>query len=224
MSNARIILIDNRDSFVYNLVDAFATTGRECTVFRNNVDPSTVLEDHPDVICLSPGPGHPTEAGNLMAILDAALRASGPHNQGIPVLGICLGFQALLEHYGGHVAPCGAVHGIAENMTLTSAGSSHPIFEGLTLDRDPEHPEKPGQLVPVARYHSLGCTNPPAGLENLATIDTPHGAVSMAAETVQRQGPGHALGLQFHPESVLSPSGPLILQRSIDYLLRTHQS
>lgn len=220
--NNSIILIDNRDSFVYNLVDAFATTGHHCTVFRNTVTPDRVLAENPDLICLSPGPGHPTEAGQLMNILRTALEAPGPDGQGIPVLGICLGFQALIEHFGGTVAPCGAVHGHSENMTLTAAGCRHPVFAGMTIDRDPEHPERDGSLVPVARYHSLGCTSIPQGLVNLASIDTPQGAITMAAETEVTEGPGRAMGLQFHPESVLSPTGPLILQHSIDYLMNPH--
>lgn len=221
MSNS-IILIDNRDSFVYNLVDAFATTGNACTVFRNTVEPEQVLAAEPDLVCLSPGPGHPSEAGRLMDILRAALEAPGHGGRGVPVLGICLGFQALIEHFGGSVGPCGAVHGHSENMTLTEAGARHPVFAGLTVDRDPEHPERDGSLVPVARYHSLGCTSTPEGLRNLASIETPRGPITMAAETTVAEGPGRAMGLQFHPESVLSPAGPLILQRSIEYLLTTH--
>ncbi|MGP6174189.1 anthranilate synthase component II [Corynebacterium sp. A21] len=208
MSSAKIVLIDNHDSFVYNLVDAFASSGYECTVFRNTVPVAQILAAEPDLICLSPGPGHPREAGEMMALLDAALGR-------IPILGICLGFQALLQHHGGTVEPCGPVHGISEKMHLSDRGATHPVFDGLTVDAGPDLPGVLGRKIPVARYHSLGCTTAPAGIESLATIGSEIGDVLMAAETTD----GKALGLQFHPESVLSPSGPLILTRSIEYLL-----
>ncbi len=203
-----IVLIDNQDSFVYNLVDAFAVAGYRCTVFRNTVSVADVLAAEPDLICLSPGPGHPREAGNLMAILDAALGE-------VPVLGICLGFQALLEHFGGTVEPCGPVHGVSDLMRLTDAGVASPLFAGLTVDGGPDAPDTVGRLVPVARYHSLGSVAVPAGLESLATCGSTIGEVVMAAQTRQ----GAALGLQFHPESVLSPSGPIIIERCVSRLL-----
>lgn len=208
--SAKIVLIDNHDSFVYNLVDAFASAGHQCTVYRNTVAIEQVLDTHPDLICLSPGPGYPSEAGNLMALIDAALGS-------VPILGICLGFQALIEHHGGTVEPCGPVHGVSEQMRLTDAGTTHPVFEGLAVDGGPDMPEVLGRQVPVARYHSLGCTTPPAGIVSLATIGSEIGDVIMTAETTDHR----ALGLQFHPESVLSPTGPVILDRSINYLLNT---
>lgn len=207
--SARIVLIDNHDSFVYNLVDAFATAGFDCTVYRNTVPVAQVLAAEPDLICLSPGPGHPRDAGEMTALIDAA---SGT----VPILGICLGFQALIEHHGGTVEPCGPVHGISEQMELTDRGTAHPVFAGLTVDGGPDLPEETGRRVPVARYHSLGTTTPPAGIEPLATIPAEIGEVVMAGETAD----GTALGLQFHPESVLSPTGPLILARSVGHLLK----
>lgn len=205
-----IVLIDNHDSFVYNLVDAFAEAGYRCTVFRNTVSVDDVLSAQPDLICLSPGPGYPADAGNMMTILDRALGE-------IPVLGICLGFQALLEHHGGRVEPCGPVHGVSVPMTLTDVGVDHPVFAGLAVDAD--LPGVVGRLVPVARYHSLGCLHAPAGLRSLATTRTEIGDVVMAAETED----GMAIGLQFHPESVLSPTGPIILARCVEQLLAVSQ-
>ncbi|QGU05848.1 anthranilate synthase component II [Corynebacterium comes] len=201
-----IVLIDNHDSFVYNLVDAFAEAGYRCTVFRNTVAVEDVLAAEPDLICLSPGPGYPADAGNMMQILGRVLGE-------IPLLGICLGFQALLEHHGGTVEPCGPVHGVSVPMTLTDAGVEHPVFAGLALDAG--LPGVVARLVPVARYHSLGCLAAPAGLRSLATTETEIGDVVMAAETEN----GMAIGLQFHPESVLSPTGPIILARCVEQLL-----
>lgn len=205
---ARVILIDNRDSFVYNLVDAAAQTGHELIVYRNTVPVDTVLASEPDLIILSPGPGHPREAGNLMALVEKCLGD-------IPLLGVCLGFQALLEHFGAAVVPCGPEHGKSLPMTLTDAGVQHPVFTGLATDFDPTEPDRPGRNVPVARYHSLGCTSAPEELVPLAETTTDIGPVVMAAESTD----GRALGVQFHPESILTPAGPTILLRAIDRLL-----
>ncbi|MFH6890518.1 anthranilate synthase component II [Corynebacterium aurimucosum] len=203
--NPHVVLIDNHDSFVYNLVDALA--GYNTTVFRNTVPVEEVLAAQPDIIILSPGPGHPRDAGSMMQLIDASLGR-------IPILGICLGFQALLEHCGGRVEACGPVHGSSVPMTLTDAGAKHPLFQGLTTDSEPDNPNYVGRLVPVARYHSLGCANIPAQMRSLAETETNIGPVTMAAETLD----GMALGLQFHPESVLTPTGPIIIERCIKQL------
>ena len=203
--NPHVVLIDNHDSFVYNLVDALA--GYNTTVFRNTVPAEEVIAAQPDIIILSPGPGHPRNAGSMMQLIDASLGH-------IPILGICLGFQALLEHCGGRVEACGPVHGSSVPMTLTDAGAKHPLFQGLTTDSEPDNPNYVGRLVPVARYHSLGCANIPAQMRSLAETETNIGPVTMAAETLD----GMALGLQFHPESVLTPTGPIIIERCIKQL------
>ncbi|MFW9042219.1 anthranilate synthase component II [Corynebacterium striatum] len=200
-----VVLIDNHDSFVYNLVDALA--GYKTTIFRNTVSVEEILAAQPDIICLSPGPGHPRDAGCMMELIDHVLGE-------IPLFGICLGFQALLDHHGGTVEPCGPVHGKSVPMTLTKEGAQHPIFTGLNVDSEPENPNYVGTQVPVARYHSLGCTQIPAGMRALATTETQIGDVVMAAETDD----GMAFGVQFHPESVLSPKGPIMLERCIEIL------
>lgn len=184
----KIVLIDNHDSFVYNLVDAFAQ--HECVVYRNTVPVEQVLAANPDVICLSPGPGHPREAGNLMRIVEVCYGK-------IPLLGICLGFQAILEHLGGAVVPCGPVHGVADTMKVTSEGKQ--FFGGD---------------VKVARYHSLGCVTVTKSMHMLGTCKSDIGDVIMAAYAPQEK----ALGLQFHPESILSPTGPLILEKALSVL------
>lgn len=203
--NPHVVLIDNHDSFVYNLVDALADYNT--TVFRNTVPVEEVLAAQPDIIILSPGPGHPRDAGSMMQLIDASLGR-------IPILGICLGFQALLDHFGGTVEPCGPVHGSSVPMTLTDAGASHPLFQGLTTDSEPDNPNYVGRLVPVARYHSLGCANVPTQMRSLAETKTTIGPVTMAAETLD----GMALGLQFHPESLLTPTGPIMIERCVNQL------
>ena len=205
MSSPHIVLLDNHDSFVYNLVDALA--GFDTTVFRNTVAVDEVLAARPDIIVLSPGPGHPRSAGCMMELIDATLGTT-------PILGVCLGFQALLEYHGGVVAPCGPVHGKSVPMTLTPAGIQHPVFQGLATDTGPDQPDHLGTQIPVARYHSLGCREVPRGMRCLAQASSDIGVVAMAAET----NDGRALGLQFHPESILTPTGPIMLERCIHQL------
>lgn len=205
MSQATIALLDNRDSFVYNLVDALA--GYDSVVFRNTVSADQVLAANPDALVLSPGPGYPRDAGCMMEVIE---RAQGR----IPILGICLGFQALIEHFGGTVSTCGPVHGISEPMMLTDDGVTHPLFTDLTIDGGPGNTE-PGRLVPVARYHSLGTVTIPGGMRALARTSSEVGDVIMAAESTD----GMSIGLQFHPESILTPRGPVLLERCIDQLL-----
>lgn len=206
---SKIVLLDNHDSFVYNLVEALH--GYDYTVFRNTVPVETVLAEEPSLIVLSPGPGYPAEAGCMMELIAEAFK------RGIPVLGICLGFQALLEHFGGTVEPCGPEHGTSVTMKLTTAGVRHPVFEGLAVDSAPEIPDHVGRDVPVARYHSLGskAVECPQGIVSLATTETSIGPVIMAAETSDKM----AIGLQFHPESILTPQGPVMLDRCVETLL-----
>ena len=208
-----VVMIDNQDSFVYNLVDAFAVAGYRHTVFRNTIPVADVLAANPDLICLSPAgsPRRQQPHGHPRAALD----------RNIPVLGICLGFQALLEHFGGSVRPCGPMHGVTDIMELTEAGLTSKLFDGLTVDAGPEN-NFTGTQVPIARYHSLGCltTEIPTNLTPLGTSQATTGPVVMAATTNTTEGA--AIGLQFHPESILSPTGPIILDRCITALLNQH--
>lgn len=195
-----IVLLDNQDSFVYNLVDALA--GYDTVVYRNTVSADTVLAADPELIVLSPGPGYPADAGCMMEVIE---RAQGR----TPILGICLGYQALIEHFGGRVQPCGPEHGTSVPMRLTQP---HPLFDGLTVGGTPG---QPGLDVPVARYHSLGATDAPEGVVPLAWTPTQIGDVIMAAESSD----GMSVGFQFHPESILTPSGPQLLERCVNRLL-----
>lgn len=206
---ARVVLLDNRDSFVYNLVDQFASLGADIEVYRNHVSAQRVLEaleptaaeqeaGRRPVLCLSPGPGHPRTSGCLMELVEAGLE------RGIPMLGICLGFQAMVEACGGTIAPVGPVHGRSDRVEVTAQGRADAalsVLDGAPLD--------------VARYHSLGTRDLPEDLICLAR--TGHaggqgaGGIAMAAR--HRSAP--AMGLQFHPESVLTPQGPALLRAII---------
>ena len=202
-----IVMLDNQDSFVYNLVDVLRDTGdHEMVVYRNTVSADTVLAANPDLIVLSPGPGYPADTGCMMEVIG---RAQGR----IPILGICLGYQALIEHHGGRVSPCGPEHGTSRPMRLTEAGGASVLFSGLTTGGTPT---EPSNSVPVARYHSLGATQEPEGMHALAWADTEIGEVIMAAETTDSM----AIGLQFHPESILTPAGPIMLERCVTQLLQ----
>lgn len=200
MTTARIILIDNIDSFSYNLVDELRQLGFPLKIYRNTVSLDTItneLESYqgPQLICLSPGPGHPRQAGNLMQVIDYA---AGRY----PMLGICLGFQALLEAYGAKVARCGeTLHGKSSAIDC----QAHAIFADL-----------PNPLV-VARYHSLAGYALPETISVLAHTAAAGQPIPMAAYFAKH----HAIGFQFHPESILTGRGTQLLTQTVNYLLTT---
>lgn len=189
-----IVMLDNLDSFTYNLVDEFYQLGFSPKVYRNTVSADFILEQLKALtgevlLVLSPGPGCPAEAGCLMELI---AKAAGNY----PMLGICLGHQALVEHYGGKVerAPQ-IVHGKSSNVTHSQTGA----FAGIN------------NPLPVARYHSLVATQVPSSLEVTASVDD----LVMAVEHVKDA----ALGFQFHPESVLTTYGSNLLAQAIEHVL-----
>ncbi len=190
MPELRVVFLDNVDSFTYNLVDEFARRGVPVEVFRNDRPAEAVVgaatrSGPPTLLALSPGPGTPASAGSCLEVIR---RAAGR----VPIFGICLGHQAMVEAFGGSVGPAAEVlHG--KSSTLTHRGG--PLFDGLP------------RTFPVARYHSLAATRVPDSLEVSATA----GAVVMAVQ--HRALP--ALGVQFHPESVLTPAGGRIIDNVI---------
>ncbi|WP_108946233.1 aminodeoxychorismate/anthranilate synthase component II [Shewanella halifaxensis] len=189
----KIYLLDNFDSFTYNLVDQFRSLGYDVVIYRNDVDADFIAnkllnETKPTALVLSPGPGAPHEAGSLMALI---ARVAGK----VPMLGICLGHQALVEHYGGKVERAGqVVHGKASPTFHNGDG----IFANL-----------PSPL-PVARYHSLVATQVPECLQVIATTE------NMPMAIIHPQD--NAVGFQFHPESILTTLGSQLLVQSLDYL------
>ncbi|HKH65596.1 MAG TPA: aminodeoxychorismate/anthranilate synthase component II [Solirubrobacterales bacterium] len=183
----RVLVIDNYDSFTYNLVQYLGELGAEVEVVRN--DKATVaelLEREPDRLVVSPGPCTPAEAG----ISGAAIKAFG--EAGTPVLGVCLGHQAMVEVFGGRVVQGDPIHG--KDGEVTHDGKS--IYAGL-----------PSPMV-AGRYHSL-VADPelPAELELTASL----GEVVMGA----RHKTLPVEGVQFHPESVLTPQGKHLLANFI---------
>lgn len=197
--NINLVLIDNIDSFTYNLVDEIRSLGVEMTIYRNTVDTQTVLDKlaeykskGPTLLMLSPGPGAPNEAGCMPALLQ---KVRGLY----PVLGICLGHQAIVEAYGGTVARAPHVmHGKSSQMNYTDEADTASIFAGLS------HP------LSIARYHSLVATHVPDSLKVIADIDGLVMAVLHADDKM--------LGFQFHPESILTCDGSVLLMQSIEFL------
>lgn len=190
-----IYLLDNIDSFTYNLVDEFAQLGAQLKLYRNTVPADYIFakmqqESGPVLLVLSPGPGAPADAGAMPALLKLC---AGMY----PVLGICLGHQAIVEHYGGLVGRAGeTVHGKTSAITL----DEHPVFADLP------------RPFPVARYHSLMATELPTALTEIAR----ERHIPMAVINEQQR----MLGFQFHPESILTTLGKPLLKQSIAYLLR----
>jgi anthranilate synthase component II len=177
-----ILLVDNYDSFTYNLAHLFQELGAEVTVLRNDaVDPDEAERLAPSHLVVSPGPGRPADAGATVEIV----RRLGPR---VPTLGVCLGHQAIVEAFGGEVGQAKRLlHGKASPVSHDGRG----IFAGLP---DP---------LEGGRYHSLAATAVPESLEVCATDED--GEV-MAVR--HRELP--VVGIQFHPESVLTPDGPAL--------------
>jgi anthranilate synthase/aminodeoxychorismate synthase-like glutamine amidotransferase len=183
--SVRLLLIDNYDSFTYNLVQAFLVLGAEVDVRRNDrIDVAAALALAPTHLCISPGPGTPADAGVSMDMIRAFAGR-------IPVLGVCLGHQSMVEVFGGKVVRAGRLmHGKTSTIRHDGAG----VFAGIPQDCE------------VGRYHSL-IAEPagfPAVLEVTARTDQDEIMGARHRELMVE-------GVQFHPESVLTPLGPKML-------------
>jgi anthranilate synthase/aminodeoxychorismate synthase-like glutamine amidotransferase len=181
----KLLLIDNYDSFTYNLVQAFLVLGADVHVHRNDrfdLDAAEALE--PTHLCISPGPGTPADSGVSMPMIE---RFAGR----IPVLGVCLGHQAIVAAFGGAVVRAPRLmHGKASSVRHDGRG----LYEGMP------------RLFSAGRYHSL-----------IAERDRLPGELEVTAWTEEGEvmGVRHRKlaveGVQFHPESVLTPEGPRLL-------------
>jgi len=182
----KLLLIDNYDSFTYNLVQAFLVLGAGVQVFRNDeITVEQALALAPTHVCISPGPGRPEGAGVSLAMIAAFERR-------VPLLGVCLGHQSLVHHFGGQiVAAPRLMHGKTSMVSHDGRG----VFAGL------DNPFEAG------RYHSLTAEDGslPAVLE-----------VSARTERGEIMGVRHRSlpleGVQFHPESVLTPAGNRLME------------
>jgi anthranilate synthase component 2 len=175
-----LLMLDNYDSFTYNLVHLFQELGAEVTVYRNDaitVDEAEALA--PSHLVVSPGPGRPADAGVSVELIRRLGRR-------VPTLGVCLGHQAIVEAYGGEV---GQARALLHGKSATVEHDGKGVFAGLPA------------TLEAGRYHSLAATRVPDELE--VTARTPDGEVMGVRH---RELPVE--GVQFHPESVLTPLGP----------------
>ncbi|CNE57575.1 anthranilate synthase component II [Yersinia nurmii] len=190
---ADILLLDNIDSFTYNLVDQLRASGHNVVIYRNQIAADTIIErlQHMSqpVLVLSPGPGAPAQAGCMPELLQ---RLRGQ----LPIIGICLGHQAIVEAYGGHVGQAGEIlHGKASAIEHDEQG----MFAGM-----------PNPL-PVARYHSLVGSHIPTEL----TVNAHFNQMVMAV----RHDAHRVCGYQFHPESILTAQGARLLEQTLAWAL-----
>jgi anthranilate synthase/aminodeoxychorismate synthase-like glutamine amidotransferase len=181
----RLLLVDNYDSFTYNLVQAFLVLGAEVEVRRNDeITVEAALALAPTHLCVSPGPGTPYDAGVSMDMIRAFASR-------VPVFGVCLGHQSIVEVFGGKVVRAGRLmHGKTSLVEHDGAG----LFAGLP------------QPCEVGRYHSLIAQPDSLPADLLVTARTREGEI---------MGVRHRRlmveGVQFHPESVLTPDGPALM-------------
>jgi len=188
----RVLVVDNYDSFTYNLVQCLLAAGAECVVRTNDATSvSDVLAAEPDGVLISPGPGAPSDAGITLELI-AALAGR------LPMLGVCLGHQAIAQAFGGRVVRAAQpVHGKTSLVRHDARG----VF------RDVPNP------LEATRYHSL-----------LVARDSMPAALEISAETASGEimGVRHRElpieGLQFHPESILSKHGPQVVQNWLSSL------
>mgnify|MGYP001259452365 FL=1 len=190
---ANIVFVDNFDSFTYNLVDQFRTLGHHVTIYRNHIPASTIVGEinklKNPVVVLSPGPGAPSEAGSMPELIQ---RLKGR----IPMIGICLGHQAIVEAYGGTVSGAGQIiHGKVSMMSY----KPHTIYQKL-----------PSPMA-IARYHSLVATLIPDELTITAEAE------GLVMSVVHEQD--KICGFQFHPESIMTTYGATLLENSINWAL-----
>jgi anthranilate synthase/aminodeoxychorismate synthase-like glutamine amidotransferase len=185
----RLLLIDNFDSFVYNLAQAFGSLGADPIVVRNDATLDELQRYEPDALVVSPGPGDPDDAGVSVQAIEA-------YAGKVPILGVCLGHQCIGAAFGGRIgrAPVGPVHGKTSDIDHDGSG----VFTGL-----------PDPFV-ATRYHSLAIEEGtfPDVLRVTARSDD-----GIVMGVMHRELPIE--GVQFHPESVLTTDGPALLENFV---------
>ncbi|MBK4775414.1 anthranilate synthase component II [Candidatus Pantoea edessiphila] len=190
---ANIMLIDNIDSFTYNFVEQLRIFNHDVCVYRNNIPVDFLIKKikntKSQIIVLSAGPGSPRDSGCMLEII----RIFSEH---IPIIGICLGHQAIIEFYGGNVCQSGEIlHG----KTSLIDHDSKAMFRNISTP------------MLVARYHSLIGNNIPVCLN----INAKYGNIVMAV----RHNTNKVCGFQFHPESILTVQGSLLIKQTINWAL-----
>lgn len=187
-----IVILDNFDSFTYNLKDEFSLENNHINIWRNSIPAKNFCQQvlklsYPKLLILSPGPGHPKDAGCMMEVID---NLKGK----IPIFGVCLGHQAIVLHFGGLVDRAQKpVHGKAKILEH----NGEEIFSGLE------------KRTFVGRYHSLVAKSVPACLKVLAHSDGEVMAVTHLSYPI--------IGVQFHPESILTIEGQKMIKNIIHW-------
>ena len=191
----RLLMIDNYDSFTFNLVQYFQQLGADVRVVRNDaLSVAQIAALKPDHIVISPGPGNPDQAGVSLAVIEQL----GPQ---IPLLGVCLGHQAIGQVFGGHVIRAGKImHGKVSPIRHHGRGVFTGLPDGYT----------------ATRYHSLVVDKDslPAELEITAWTENPDGSMEEIMGLRHRQYPVE--GVQFHPESILTQHGHALMKNFLD--------
>jgi len=186
----KILMIDNFDSFTYNLVQGFRSLGTEVTVFRNNaitIDQAKALA--PDFVVISPGPGRPKDAGISMEII----KEFAPT---IPVLGVCLGHQCIVEVFGGTITYA---------KQLMHGKSSEIKHDQQTIFENIETP------MVVGRYHSLSANEKELPKELVISAKTSNGEIMAVRHSVYKTE-----GVQFHPESIMTSKGMHLMENFLN--------
>ena len=188
-NQVKVLFIDNFDSFTYNLVDEFGKRNCDTKVYRADTSLDELIkvaaDFAPDLLLISPGPGNPDSAGVTLAAIDH-------FKDKLSIFGVCLGHQAIIQYFGGTISHAPSVmHGKPSRITHSAKG----VFEGL------ENPLQAG------RYHSLCAVTLPEGLEQTADFD----GIVMGIQ--HKELPIY--GVQFHPESILTPTGGMIIENMI---------
>jgi anthranilate synthase component 2 len=190
-----VLFIDNFDSFVFNLVDEFCKRDCRVAVWRNDISAQQALQKAmdmpaPRLVVLSPGPGNPRDAGCCIELLRTAPAS-------LPIFGVCLGHQAIVEALGGRVIPAGTiVHGKSCSIDVAVTST---IFAGLSSP------------MTVGRYHSLTTAPDPAVFDVTASYRDIVMAVTHRTRPVA--------GVQFHPESILTPQGGKMIDNLVAWAI-----
>jgi len=185
MTAARILLIDNYDSFTYNIVQAFAAMGADVLVYRNDaIDVDEARRCEATHLVISPGPGRPENAGVSLEMITAFAGQ-------LPMLGVCLGHQSLVHAFGGNIVRADRLmHGKTSNVTHDNSA----LFAGMSSPFE------------AGRYHSLAAEEQTLPDEMVITAQTGRGEIMGV-----RHKDLPMMGVQFHPESVLTPEGDKLL-------------
>jgi len=197
-TKATLFFLDNFDSFTYNLVDQFKSSGYPVKIYRNSQSAKNIKAQIDAcqgqvVLILSPGPGTPSAAG---CMIDLITLCKGT----VPILGICLGHQALIEQYGGVV---GQAEEIQHGKSSLIEHCADKMFSGLS------------QPLSVARYHSLVGSTVPDSLQIVAQYNNMCMSIYHAQDKV--------IGFQFHPESILTCEGAKLLENSLNLLTESER-